>query len=167
MRKKSIKKKLICIEANPALLETLAINVDRHKNTNSQFLIDQCVVSPANEQVDFYVSDNTTSSNASFIHHGNTISVKGKPLSLILNEQNIKDFFLVSDIEGAEAQLFWEEAQSLDHCIGMIIELHNTTHRGTPIMIDDMRMQLTSTLAFQEVDRDGNVFYFSRKKDEF
>lgn len=155
---------LICVEANPSLLKTLETNIDRHKDQSCKLVIEQCALSTVEKPIEFYLSVNTTASNMSYSENIEPIFVKGKTLSTILKERNLNEYFLVSDIEGAEAQLFWEDSLSLKNCCGIIVELHETIFNNSLISINDMRQRLVNDLNFKEVCRDGNVFFFAKKQ---
>lgn len=155
---------LICVEANPLLLKTLEENINRHKDQSCKLVIEHCALSVVEKPIEFYLSVNTTASNISYSENTESIFVKGKSLSTILNERNLNEYFLVSDIEGAEAQVFWGDSLSLKNCCGIIVELHETIFNNKQISINMMRQRLVNDLNFNEICRDGNVFFFSKKQ---
>ena len=85
-------------------------------------------------------------------------------LSELLRRNAFNEFQLVSDVEGAEVEIFEDDPKSLDNCVRMIIELHDTVNRkGVKYSIDELA-GLVIDLGFHQVATQGQVFVFEKTK---
>lgn len=89
------------------------------------------------------------------------ISVPGKRLKDIVDEFNVGDFVLVSDIEGMEIPVFVEDAEVLKKCRQILIEIDGSRYKGTEYSIDEI-IQLICAQGFQVTHRYFNCVCFSR-----
>ncbi|MDZ4757534.1 MAG: FkbM family methyltransferase [Bacteroidota bacterium] len=155
-------RKLICVEANSNLLPTLRNNIQKRISSNSFFYLEHKAVNVKLEEVDFFIASDTTASSIAAEQSDETTVIKTTTLSSLVSQYNLSSYFLVCDIEGAEAELLWHDVRAFDNCIGMIIELHHTHTDGTEKSIDDMVQRCISYFGFHLKEQDGNVFCFMK-----
>ena len=70
-------------------------------------------------------------------------------------------YTLIMDIEGAEAAVFHEDSATLERCLQMLVELHETTYRGS-VMGPRELLNIAADLGFREIASYGNSFILSR-----
>jgi hypothetical protein len=87
-------------------------------------------------------------------------SVPATTLGSVLREQSIGPFVLISDIEGAEAGIIFDDRESLADCRQIIVELHRTTYKGTLYEPDDLAAAIEAR-GFQLIGKDGGVWSFA------
>ena len=81
--------------------------------------------------------------------------VPGYSLDEIMDQYNIDNFVLVSDIEGSEKELVAQEGEKLeDSCKLMILEVH--PQKVDPNLVFDRIEELT----FRNIDSESNVYVF-------
>jgi FkbM family methyltransferase len=66
-----------------------------------------------------------------------SLRVPATTLSRILDERQIGGYVLVSDIEGAEAELFDREREALGRCAAAVVEFHATKRGGVSVTVDE------------------------------
>ena len=86
------------------------------------------------------------------------------PLSAICSKNNVQDFTLVCDIEGAEIDILLCDSKGLQSCRQIFIELHNTAYKGKEYSPKMMKELLQLQYGFDLVCQDGNVYHFKKKK---
>jgi FkbM family methyltransferase len=140
--------RLICVEANDALIPEAARNVKRNApSANVQFL---------HGAIDYSINGKTTqlqlgeSQRSRVGTEGPTITVPRLTLSSILADNTINDYTLVCDIEGAEESLLQSDAEAFRRCRTVIIELHPIDTTGL-----DRYIQKFSRLGFELQARSG------------
>ena len=77
-----------------------------------------------------------------------------------MSENQIDDYFLISDIEGAEA-FFIHDPVSLVNCKHLIIELHDTKYEGKKIFKNDLKNKIID-LGFKTIESNDSVIYFKK-----
>lgn len=167
IQKLSSSARLICVEANPLLIQCLSENL--HLNSHSDnYYIKNCMVTYESEDVrsEFQVCDNFLSSKIGSQSESSNIKVDSVTLKDIINEFQIKQYSLVCDIEGAEKFIFENESESLKNCIQIIIELHNSEINGVSVKMQDVRDLIVGKHRFYELDshisRETSVHVFKR-----
>lgn len=79
-------------------------------------------------------------------------------LNDIIVENNINHpYTLISDIEGAEAEIFFQDKQSLINCATIIIELDDTKKYSKNNQIHQIKK-----LGFKIIEYYGNVYVFKK-----
>ena len=160
-------RRLVCVEANPALLDLLATNLGRHA-THIQFTrvhgaLD-CTQAPGGS-VSFAVAPDHLLSSAGAGQADRTIvDAPSITLGHLLQTHISGPFQLVMDVEGAEAGLLEFDGASLGACQNVIAELHATTLGGKAYTVEDLRERFEDRLGFRTRERYGNVFAFERKQ---
>ena len=107
-------------------------------------------------------SDNLCSQRAEDIAGGDLTEVLCTSVSTILSRRSWPDGWqLIADIEGGEAAILLEDSGSLQQCVRIIIELHDTTFAGEFVGVDHL-LALILGLGFSVRARRGDVFVFER-----
>jgi hypothetical protein len=106
--------------------------------------------------VPFAVSD---TSSASRLGDGGEM-VQATSLSEIVVNRGFEQFSLISDIEGAEASMIFDDP-ALDRCERMVIELHDSTYLGQRVDVTDLYEGLISR-GFVVLEQQGPVFALAR-----
>ena len=161
-RKLELNRRLICVEANQALIPEAKRNVSINApQGNVRFIHGAIDYSHSGTTVEFSVEESQTSrvGGAS----ATVEKIERYELSAILSENEIDEFSLVCDIEGAEKGLLTSDSAALIRCGMVIIELHASTIDG----IEDLAHSF-STLGFVTKARSGifgrgAVFVFERE----
>ena len=147
-----------CVEANPTNYEVLKIIAGQVSTKNTVSLINKAIA----YNDDMVVFNQTTTSGSKLADNrfapGNLIKIKSVTLSKLLEDENINGpFTLISDIEGTEENIFFEDADALKNCNKIICELEGTKSNS----IESQVLQLEN-LNFILIERYGNVFYFRK-----
>ncbi|MDH3648118.1 MAG: FkbM family methyltransferase [Saprospiraceae bacterium] len=155
LAKKLGRGRLICVEANELLLDQIERNIVLN-NGRARYQIIHGAISDVRETVQFRVDGKNTDSK---LDKSGDHLVKGIFLSDLLKDLEIRRYELVADIEGAEKFILASDAQALQMCELMIIELHAIGSRS--ISICDMSSRIIE-LGFRMIMRRGSVFVFQR-----
>jgi FkbM family methyltransferase len=159
-RKLSPPRRLICVEANPRLLDLIRKNVARNAPQINVKVI-HAAFAPAQEEqacIDFAISARNLDSriNAGDLAE-DCIQVPVVTLEKILTEESLEEYTLVADIEGAEIGLINGGESALSRCRQLIIELHRTWHKGEQVTVEVMLKTLQGRHGFSLRDRYGPV----------
>ncbi len=146
--------KMVCVEANPLLNNLLkkTIKLNDFKNT----VLVNVAISDSDQPIFF----STRGSNelGKIVKHSE-IKVNAKSLQLIIKENNILDYNLVCDIEGAECSFILGEG--LKNCQLAIIELHSSVWKGRYYSIDDLSY-IIQEMGFDLLENINKTFVFKR-----
>jgi FkbM family methyltransferase len=120
----------VAVEADPGLLPLLVINRDLN---GSQFAVINAALAYGEDTVPFFVWDDHTRSSLSRVSK-KTVRVPATSLQRIMDAAGFNTCTLVCDIEGAEYDLFENEAALFQSRVGtLIIELHNPPKRNASV----------------------------------
>lgn len=160
-----IGRRLICVEANPSLKETIQANL--HANARS---VDCRVIEAA---IDYEATDvgvtsfvrgrNNLDSKAARGEHEKSIWVKSTTLSALLREHTIDEYALVTDIEGAELGIFLADSAALRNCRQIIAELHDATFQQRSADVEDLINIICRDCGFTLRARRGPVCVFDKE----
>jgi len=154
-------RRLICVEANPHLVNLISLNVKRNA-PNAHVITLHAALDYTNEKfVSFVIAKTNTGSFVGF-ENGNGIKVPRMTLTKICEMSCIREFCLVADIEGSELGIFRNEKALLEKCRQMIIELHDIKCPNNIVTVHDMVDDIRKNHGFMLVDSRGNVFVFQR-----
>ena len=155
---------LVIVEANPALINTLTENVNAYKKVENTIKVYNKAISYSGEEVVLSITEDSTETAISKTPStGNVIKVQPITLHELVSENNLRDYTLVCDIEGAEAEILNEEDSAVRSCKHLFLELHDTSYKGRNYSVDDLVSLIITKFEFQQVDQYGPVFYFTRK----
>lgn len=162
--KMSKENKLICVEAFPDLrdltIKNLQIN-DGYYNSK----VFNSAINYSNKNVNVFFnpgSSNTTGSITTNKINENSINISKTSLSEVKNNNCIREFILVMDIEGAEIEIILNEEETLKDCKHLFVELHQTTFDEILYDVDDMIDILIKKHKFKLVDKNDNVCYLNK-----
>lgn len=155
-------RKLICVEANPALISVLRRNLARNTTHSALHVVHGAIDHRGTPTSSMSTSpDNLVGCIADDSTAGTTVSCL--TLAAVLNGFAISDdYLLVSDIEGAEIGIFESESQSLNRCRRLIIELHQTRWQGRVVEVERIIDVVHDRTALRLIDRYGPVCVFDR-----
>lgn len=163
VRKMGSKTKFIVVEMNTDLLESLKTNIQSHNINQTSVVVLNKAISYTKDHI--YLETGTNSTETSTIGNAKDSGdhkIPATRLAEIVNLLDNGDYALVSDIEGAEAEILNEESSAFDKCRQIIIELHHTVYKGKHFSVADLRDLILSKHGFTLVEQDGFVFYFTK-----
>lgn len=160
LAKQHLSRRFITVEPNPGLLEILTRNINIAAKGRSVRVVHGAV---------FYdgpmaILDVGGESNASALASradGNTVSVPALTLARLLEDNDVCNYALVADIEGAELAVVRRDAQALRGCRQIIIELHSQVVDGAVVSPEGMAREIQA-IGFHVTARRGPVYVFDR-----
>lgn len=165
IRSKMLKEnKLICVEAFPKLCELSVKNLNLNGGLDNSKVYN-LAVNYSKDNIDIYFNpgiSSTTGSISAIRRCEDSIIIDKTTLSKIRENNNIDEYVLVMDIEGAEIEIFLNEEKALFYCQHLFVELHETLKNDTIFTIENMIEILEQKHNFNLVDRYDNVCYFSK-----
>ncbi len=150
-------RRLVCVEANPRLLERARANVLRNAPGASVAFVHGAIdySRGGGDTAAFSLSEGNLSSRlASPTTVGTVVSVPRVTLTGVLREHGLTEYALVSDIEGAEAALLLADRDALQGCRALVIELHDAEVEGQRVGVEDS-IRTIESLGFILRDRSG------------
>jgi FkbM family methyltransferase len=155
--------RLVCVEANPTLLPALRANLERNAGGLPVSVLNFAIDYGERGTVALHVGSNTAASHTvgDAARATSTVDVPTTRLRDILASERVERYVLVSDIEGAEAGILFEDADALTRCEQILIELHDTDHRGRRHTWQELSGAFQG-LGFRLRDQHGPVCVLSR-----
>lgn len=132
-------RKLVCVEANPYMMETIKSNIALNAPWKNVVVLNRAIDYSGKGRVHFNVTDNNLGSHVDEKDGAGRIAVETTTLSELLGFQGIREFSLISDVEGAEAGIITEDLPAMQLCRQMIIELHPASLKGRTFSVEDLR----------------------------
>ena len=154
IKKNGYGKRMLCVEANPKLIDSLRKTFDI--NGLQEIDLHHLAISDSNEPI--YFSTRGSNELGEIVPYSD-IKVSSKSLSLLLKENNIEHYQLVSDIEGAECSFI--NGDGLEDCQLTIIELHKTEWNGIRYTVADLVEKLSSR-GFKVLEQINYTYVFKR-----
>jgi FkbM family methyltransferase len=164
-RKLHAGRRVICVEANPQLLDIIRVNVTRNAPHVQVVVVSGAVDYPPDRRaiVELVLGfDNLVAHIVEDEVVPQGIFVPTISLSEIIREHGVGEYALVSDIEGSEAGLLEMDSEALIHCRQMIIELHHTVRHERIVRTEELAAELRAKHGFQQIDRRGCVYVFEK-----
>ncbi len=158
-------RRVICVEANPQLLDIIRANVSRNAPHVQMETVSGAVDYPPDRRPLVELALGFDNLVAHIVEEGlvpNGILVPTVSLSEIVRRFDLQEYALVSDIEGSEAGLLEMDGAALTHCRQMIIELHHTVRRERIILAEELAAELRQKHGFRQIDRRGSVYVFEK-----
>jgi FkbM family methyltransferase len=158
-------RRVICVEANPALLDIIHANVARNAPHVQIEIVSGAVEYPPDRQAFVELAlgfDNLVAHIVEDEVAPQSIFVPAFGLSEIIQRCNVDEYTLVSDIEGSEAGLLEMDGAALARCRQIIIELHHTVRRERIIRAEEMAAELCAQHGFRQIERRGWVYVFEK-----
>ncbi len=156
--------RLVCVEANPNLIPALERNLARNAPDRSTIVLHGAIdYDTTRNSAPLRLSSLTTSSRlASAASDHDTVSwVPTTTLRRVLATTALGPFALVADIEGAEAGILFHDAEALELCQQIVIELHSVEFDGSRLSPDDLAARIEH-LGFRAGPAYGPVRVFER-----
>jgi len=157
--------RLVCVEANPELIPIIKANTLANAAGAKVTILQRAIdYDPGRRQVLLQVSDNTAASRVSpeSVSVADSVEVPTARLADVLKAQEIGRYALVADIEGAEAGILLNDAEALESCEQIIIELHDTHYEGREYCYGDLAEMIQNRHGFRAEAQHGPVYAFSR-----
>lgn len=146
---------LICVEANPLLLDCLTENLKQNIVDKTPILIHGAIDYFHDQKlIEFSVSRDSLISQIG--RHSYALQVVQVPvitLSEIVAKYGINQYTLICDIEGAEQGIIENEDSALNQCQQIHIEMQDTVINDRIIRVNKMLEILSEKHGFQVVDR--------------
>ena len=134
--------KFICVEASSENFEKLSCLQKQLSASNDYILVNKAIA---------YGTD-----KVAFAFTSTTVSAITR--AKILEENQIKEAYtLITDIEGAEAEIFFKDEAALDNCVRIIAELEETSSYSM-----DEQISKLGNIGFSLTESYGNVVVMSR-----
>ena len=150
--------KFICVEASWQNYDKLERLQKQLSKSNEYILINKAIAYGV-EKVNFEFSS-TTGSKIGENKYSNS-NISAITLSKILHEHDINDeFTLITDIEGAEEQIFFEDEAALQKCICIIAELEDTSSNSI-----DQQINRLKGIGYSLIERYGSVIVMRRQNN--
>jgi FkbM family methyltransferase len=147
-------RKMICVEANHLLHGVLKKTFKHNNLKNIQLL--NVAISDSNQPV--YFSTRDSSELGKIVPHSE-IKVNTKSLQQIIQENNILEYNLICDIEGAECSFILD--QGLQNCQLAIIELHSTLWKEKRYSVEELSNMIQEK-GFDLLECINSTFVFKR-----
>lgn len=147
----------ICVEANPNLISVLNENINVNQ-IEQVYILNGAIGSNRNE---FSFFDFGKSNILGKIK--DTISdtkVRNIYISDILSKNNIEEFYMVCDIEGAEYFLFSQQSLAFEKCKLLIIELHDFIYNDIIYTVEDIKKLINNNTKLRYIENYGNVYVY-------
>ncbi len=147
--------RLICVEANPRLLNAIQKTLARNAPDLRSEVI-HAAIGYESPFVDFGLSRDNLCSSVDGIGSARVVRVPCVTLAELVARLGNGEYQLVADIEGAEAALLLHDRDILARCRTAVLELHATEQNGQSITPDDMVNTLLN-IGFTNIVRYGPV----------
>jgi FkbM family methyltransferase len=149
-------RKFICVEASKRNFEKLSLLLRTLPENNTYSLVNKAIAY-GKDFVGFDSSSTTGSKIDEMIDDPN-LFVPAITLSCLLNENQVfGTYTLITDIEGAEAEIFYKDESALKNCVCIIAELEDAFSHTIEEQIEKLL-----SIGFCLTERYGNVVVFSR-----
>lgn len=146
----------ICVEASAANFKKLS-RLQKQLSTNNVYSLINKAIAYGKDNVGF-ASTSTTGSKIDETIEDTESFVPAITLTRLLQENQVNDeYTLITDIEGAESEIFFKDEIALKNCVRIIAELEETSAYS----IEEQINKLIS-VGFSITESYGNVFVFSR-----
>jgi FkbM family methyltransferase len=152
--------RLVCVEANPRLVEGLGRRLAPHAG-HIAFEVENVAVTEEAGPVRLSLARSNLDSRLGDDVSGRTVAVPATTLRKLLADRMIEEFDLVSDIEGAEASFLLGDPGVLDRCRRAVLELHDTTYSGQRVTAAELLDAALAT-GLRVVERHGVVVALAR-----
>lgn len=168
VRKLDPARRLVCVEADSGLHESIRNNIQRNcPGANGRVSVVHAALDYTEPRRSFVelcagrdhtVTRVTDGPNAG---GGTRIRVPATTLIELARQNDMENFSLVADVEGAEMGLLFADGEALRGCQQMIVELHDAVWNGRTRTVQEASTRAHG-LGFTSRDRKGNVFVFER-----
>ncbi len=151
---------MICVEANPELIEVLRENITRNHPSRSVEILHGMVGDSSG--TGYLQLDHSTLRSSAHVGR-RTVEVPAVTLADVVRRLRPGPYSLVCDIEGAETAFLENPDGVLDQCTCIVMEGHPTVHRGRDLSLDDVLSMPLRGGQWRQVDRYGAVAAYLRQ----
>jgi len=156
-------RKLVAVEADWRLIEVLRRNLELNELARNVQILNAAVCADGGAGMAYFsVGQNNISGKLSANRNGNTSEVPALTLDGIAERSDIREYALVSDIEGAETSFIFGADAALAGCRQIIIELHDCEFAGEYVTVHQLREAIVRKHGFALRDSYGPVCVFER-----
>lgn len=149
--------KFICVEASKKNYDKL-FSLKRMLSKNNYYIFINKAIAYGKDTVNFVESTTTGGKIDQSIKNKKNL-VSAVTLTRILKENKINETFtLITDISGAEDEVFFKDSKALKKCTVIIAEIEDTSHYSA-----DSQIKQLISLGFSITERYGKVFVLSNK----
>ena len=151
---------VISVEANPLLINNL--NNTKHINNLSNLdIVHAAIDYEGGGSIQFSIDANNLGSKKG--SSSSSVIIKTVKLRELILNKNIKRFSLISDIEGAEVELFLlEDVETFSGCELIIIELHDITYKDVCYTKNDIAEVIIKRFSMRILKTDGKTWVFGK-----
>lgn len=128
----------VAVEGNSALLKPLERTLRQHASGQQINVVHAAIDYSGQSTVPMDLSGESVDSRVTSVASETTSMVSVTTLSRLLDRFDIDRFTLLSDIEGAEADIIFSDATALSRCEQAVIELHQTPR----YTVDELHVEL-------------------------
>lgn len=160
-------KQFICVEANPYLFPSIKTNIQIN-NPDKSFLVENYAVAYGADAIEFDINSDPGVSRISSTQGADlrskvkeVVTVPAITLSDLLSKNNYREFAMVCDIEGAEIYFLKQDAQALQNCKQLIIELHRVEYGGRKYSVKEL-VELICSMNFTLKANVEDAYVFER-----
>jgi FkbM family methyltransferase len=160
--------RMVCVEANPTLVSTIRANLDLNcPHREVQILNRALDYESRSGTTRLRLTSDTSESRLGRLTNAapqaiREVEVPTATIASIVAEAGLREFTLISDVEGAEAGFIFSDLRELEGCRLMIIELHDTENAGRQLRWQDLLAELVGRFGFRVVDGFGPVQVLER-----
>ncbi len=163
--------RMVCVEANPELIATIEENLTTNCSGRAFSVLNRALdYENSGGSTRLRLSGDTSESQLGRLSRSadraasvaREVEVPSTTIADLVRETGLRDYALISDVEGAEAGFVFADRTELDGCRQIIIELHDTEHAGRRLTWQDLRAELVGRFGFRVVDGFGCVQVLER-----
>jgi FkbM family methyltransferase len=163
--------RMVCVEANPDLIATIEANLAANCPGRAFTVLNRALdYEHPGGKTRLRLSGDTSESQLGRLSRSGDgasgvvreVEVPSTTIASLVRESGLRDYALISDVEGAEAGFVFADRAELDGCRQIIIELHDTEHAGRRLRWQDLRDALVARFGFRVVEGFGPVQVLER-----
>jgi FkbM family methyltransferase len=156
-------KRMVVVEADPEILGICEMNVNRNSSEDIDVVFLNNAITYVDDPITRFLPGSTTTSGKidRSPESGAGITVSSVSLSKILLSESIVEYILISDIEGAEADIWFRDQRALKDCSAIVVELEDTEQYSTQDQIEQLQ-----TLGFNQSYQYGRVYFFEKAENK-
>ena len=155
-------RKLVVVEAVPHLAEILQSNLDLNALNQNVEVVNKAIDYGGANKVSFAIEESNLSGKVASESKSETVTVDATNLREIITDHSLGEYVLVSDIEGMEIPIFYEDQDALKSCKQIFLEIDGVEYKGQRFSIDNIICQI-ETLGFVVIERYHNCVCFRKE----
>jgi FkbM family methyltransferase len=152
-------RRLVIVEANPALAAILRRNLDLNGCSHNATIEQVAIAYGGAPSIRFSLGASSVSGRVATEEDTDSIEVPTTTLAALVDRHDLGTFALVSDIEGIEWSMLRNDRATIERADTIIMETHDNAEFGR---FPDLIAELSGLAGFQLVDRHGPVVVLKR-----